>query len=129
MLRDHAVDLSQVSRRQLDVATRKVLQGTLLFPVQARVSVLPERERVKCDVRGARERDNMGAERADPGDAQLARGVALLRRNGLQRVDEREVVLDVFLAEAREHPAGVVCGQVVDGLDLSSQEATAEGSA
>ena len=68
----------------------------------------------------------MLAERPHPRDAQLARRAAFLRCDGLQRLNECEVLLDVLLAEARKPATKVILGQVVDALDLAGQEASTE---
>ena len=48
------------------------------------------------DARGAREGDDLLAERADPGDAELRGRAALLGGHGDERVDEELVVLHVL---------------------------------
>lgn len=70
----------------------------------------------------------MLAERADPRDTELPGRAALLRSDGSQGLDQREVLLDVFFTEAREAAAHVALGQVVDTLDLSGEEASTEGT-
>ena len=49
------------------------------------------------DARGAREGDDLLAERADPGDAELRGRAALLGGHGDERVDEELVVLHVLV--------------------------------
>lgn len=60
------------------------------------------------DVRGTRKRNNLGAERSDEGNAKLGGSDPLLVGDDFQRVDERQVMLEVLRLEPRESPPHVI---------------------
>ena len=72
----------------------------------------------------------MRSTRDDPSNGELARGDALLLRNGLDQVDDGHVMLEgLFLVEAAEASAHVALREVVDALDGPGQESSAERTA
>lgn len=58
-------------------------------------------------LRGAWHGDDMRTTRDDPSDGKLSGGDSLLVRDGLHRVDEGHVVLEVLLLETTEGTAHV----------------------
>jgi hypothetical protein len=81
----------------------------------------------------ARDGDDLGHARAsrqghEPVDGDLAGSAALLLGDGLDGGDELEVLGEVFTLPARVDAAEVVLGELVERLDLATEEASAEGS-
>lgn len=64
----------------------------------------------------------------EPVDGDLAGGAALLLGDGLNGGDELEILGEVFTLPARVDTAEVVLGELVERLDLATEEASAKGS-
>ena len=74
----------------------------------------------------ARNRNNILTLRRQPCERQLARRAALLIREGLEAVDQHQVLTEIFRAEAGGDATEVVGRKVVGTLDLARQKAAAE---
>ena len=74
----------------------------------------------------ARNRNNILTLRRQPRERQLARRAALLIREGLEAVDQHQVLTEIFRAEAGGDATEVVGRKVVGTLDLARQKAAAE---
>src|SRR6266849_678406 len=96
----------------------------------ARVELGRERARVLLEVLPplrAGDGDDVVPLSQEPGEDELAGFHALLLGDLLDPMDEREVVLEVPVLEARMLTAPVIRGEVAEVLDPSRQEAAAEG--
>ena len=80
-----------------------------------------------CDAAGAGDGSDVLTPAEEPGQRGLGRGGADLGTDGGDLVDESEVALEVVAGEARIGLAPVVVAEVVDGADLSGEQAVAEG--
>jgi hypothetical protein len=78
------------------------------------------------DAPGARDRRDVIALSEQPGQRDLRRGCAGLGGDGLDFGNNAEVVLEVLADEAGIVFAPVVVGDVIDGADLSGEEAVTE---
>src|SRR3954464_9837631 len=78
------------------------------------------------DAAGAGDRGDVVSPGEDPRERGLRGGCADLRADRADLVDEREVAAEVLTGEPRVGLAPVVVWEVVDGADLSGEEAVAE---
>jgi hypothetical protein len=78
------------------------------------------------DPAGAGDGSDVVAAGEDPGEGGLGRGGADLGADGGDFVDDGEVALEVLAGEPRVGLTPVVVGEVVDGADLSGQQAVSE---
>ena len=79
------------------------------------------------DAAGAGDGGDVVALGQQPGQRGLGGGGAGLGPDGADLVDDGEVALEVLAGEAGVGLAPVVVGEVVDGADLSGEQAVAEG--
>src|SRR5262245_34391188 len=75
---------------------------------------------------GARDRYDIVAARQQPGECDLRHGDAALLRRRLERPEQREVLLEVALLEARMGVAAVACDEVVALGKGAAEEAAPE---
>jgi hypothetical protein len=79
------------------------------------------------DTLGAGDRGDVVALGEQPGQSDLRRCSVELGSDGLDRVDDAEVLLEVALGEARVGLAPVVVVKLLRGADLAGEEAVPEG--
>ena len=97
----NCVDLLDLSRSKLDIPSCNVLQVALLVAAVKEGSEYASPQQ-QHDLRGARDRDDVIAERGDPCEGQLARSYSLLLCDGLHALDKSHVVVEHVLMETSE---------------------------
>src|SRR5437868_1238182 len=75
----------------------------------------------------ARDRDDVGALRQEPGKAELRDGAALVGGDRLDAFDERAVLLKIVAGEARVTGAGVALGEVGEIRHDAGEQAAPQG--
>src|SRR5271154_548707 len=82
------------------------------------------------DGRSAWDGDDLGhslslRKTSNPPQCQLSRSAFLLLRDILELPDKLHVILEVFWLKPWQDPSNILFGNVIEGLDLASQHASA----
>ena len=105
---DDLPDRVQLLFCQLDVGCVGVLKRALCVSMQGKALALRPESPYSDHLRRTGEGDNLFTQRADVGDRKLSGGNAFLLRDGVQLVDQNEVVLEVFLVAETSEPSAYV---------------------
>src|ERR1700722_297318 len=103
----HLFDTAQVARTQFDVDC-----GGIFLEIFAPL--------------GSGNRHDILSARKHPGERELARGDALLRRDSIHALDHREIAIEVLALEARVQAAEVALREIVERLVLAAQKPAPE---